>query len=154
MEIIKGTVANLQHDLWVRPYGDPDSDRLGTKDITNFELAGKSMQYRLKPTFNSISEGDELVVAGKQKGTRFQVYNFRNLTKNIASYEGESLATARGAAALMFLSALATAAYFFYTGAALFLPLTILILFVGITVAIVYADFSQRKAIKSMESYK
>ena len=154
MEIIKGTVSNLQHDLWVRPYGDPDSDRPGTKDITNFQLAGKSMQYRLKPTFDSISEGDELVIAGKQKGTRFQVYIFRNLTKDIASYEGKSLTTARLAAASLFLSALATAAYLFYTGAALFLPLTILTLFGGITVAIVYADFSQRQAIKSMESYK
>lgn len=155
MEAIKGTVSNIQRDVSVIQYSNSESNTPGTTDITNFQVAGRTMQYRSgQPTYNSISEGDVIVVAGKQKGPLFQVLVFRNLTKNLTSYQGQNLAMPRIGAALLFLSATLTSAVLFFMGVSLVLPLSIFIFCLAISIFFLYLDFRYRNAIKLIENYK
>ncbi len=154
MEAIKGTVSNIQRDVSVIQHSDSESNRPGTTDITNFQLAGRTMQFRSsRPTYNSMSDGDVIVAGGKQKGPVFQVLVFRNLTKNLNSYQGQSLAMPRIGAALLFLSATFTSAIFYFMGASLIVPLSVFIFCLGISIFILYLDFRYRKAIKLIENF-
>jgi hypothetical protein len=75
VKTVKGRVSNLKHDVEViEPSLEEYDPPSGTSDITTFDLAGRSMRYRsTRPTYNSITEGDELIVAGIGKGTIFEV---------------------------------------------------------------------------------
>jgi hypothetical protein len=94
METIRGKVSNIRRDVQVieASYSDRGSSSGSTTDITNFELGGRSMRYKSgRATYNAMNEGDELIVAGKSKGTVFQVIAFRNVTKSLNSYKNKSI---------------------------------------------------------------
>jgi hypothetical protein len=76
METLKGKVSNIQRDVEViGPDYSGDSYTSGsTTDITKFVLSGRSMQYKSsRPTYDAISDGDELIVAGNLRQTVFYI---------------------------------------------------------------------------------
>jgi hypothetical protein len=156
METVKGRVSNLKHDVDViEPSLEEYAPPSGTSDITTFDLGGRSMRYRSsRPTYGSIIEGDELIVAGVAKGTTFEVSAYRNVTKNLNSY-GD-----KGGAPILKVIAIVMLLLAFGLGALMYLlsgPVMALILagvLIAISVYFFYLGSKHSDAIKSLESYK
>ena len=156
METVKGRVSNLKHDVEVIEQSLEDYDPpSGTSDITTFDLAGKSMRYRsTRPTYASIVEGDELIVAGHTKGTIFEVSAYRNVTKNLNSYGG------KGAAPILKVMAAVLLLLAFGLGALMYslsgpvMALVLAGLFIAVSGYLFYLDKKHGDAIKLLESYK
>src|SRR5688572_16745930 len=119
METIKGKVSNIRRDVEVTgPDYTNDSYTSGsTTDVTNFILAGKSMQFKSsRSTYDSISEGDELIVAGKPRGTVFRVTAYRNVTKNLKSYKVKGSPILRFMGTVVLVSGIAFTALLLFIG--------------------------------------
>ena len=156
METIRGTVANIRRDVKVvdPSYSDDHYNRGSTTDITNFELSGRPAQYRSgRATYNSISEGDELIVAGKSKGTVFQVIAFRNVTKSLNSYTSKSLPIFRMMAIATSVIGVGFAALLFLIGKSP-MTLSIVIPFLGAAGLLFYWDYRHRDAVTSIENHR
>ena len=156
METVRGRVSNLRRDVNVTEdsYAGNQFIRGRTADITNFELAGHSMQYKSsRPTYNSIAEADELIVAGKSKGPIFEVTEYRNLTKNITSYKGSGGTTFRLIAGVAFVVGIGIAAFLVFLSNSLML-VAVSIPFIVISALFFYIDYTHRAAIKAIENHK
>ena len=155
METIKGRISNLKHDVEViedsLEEGAPPG---GTSDITTFDLAGRSMRYRsTRPTYNSITEGDELIVAGATMGTIFEVSAYRNVTKNLNSYSGKGgVPILQVMAIVLFLLAIGLGALLYFLSGPL-MALLLAGLLIAVSVYIFCLDHKQKDAIKSLESH-
>jgi hypothetical protein len=157
METIKGRVSNLKHDVEVIEQSLEEYDPPGgTTDITTFDLAGRSMRYRsTRPTYASIIEGDELIVAGIAKGTIFEVSAYRNVTKNLKSYgAGKSdVPILKLMAIVLLLLALGFGALVYFLSS----PVMALLLtgfLIAVSVYLFFLTKKQSDAIKSLESFK
>lgn len=116
METLKGRVSNIKHDVEVigPDYSGDNYSSGSTTDITRFVLAGRSMQYKSsRPTYDAISEGDELIVAGKDRQKLFQVTAYKNVTKNLTSYRAKAVPLVRVMGILILILGIAFSAILF-----------------------------------------
>jgi hypothetical protein len=157
VKTVKGRVSNLKHDVEViEPSLEEYDPPSGTSDITTFDLAGRSMRYRSnRPTYASIIEGDELIVAGIAKGTIFEVSAYRNVTKNLNSY-----GAGKGGVPILKLMAIVLLLLALGFGALMYFlsgPLMALLLagfLIAVSVYLFLLSKKQSDAIKLLESYK
>ena len=156
METIKGTVSNIRRDVEVTgpSYTDDSYTSGSTTDITNFLLNGRSMKYKSsRATYNSISEGDELIVAGKLRGTVFHVTAFRNLTKNLNSYTARSLPLFRIVGVVVLVLGIGFTALLLVIGNSRVVLLASLP-FIAAGCFLFYYDYKHSDAVKSIENHK
>lgn len=76
METLRGTVTNCQHTL--RVSGGANNTSTTTTYITLFRVNGRAMEFR-GGSPSSVSDGDQVAVAGLPSGATLTVLAFRNL---------------------------------------------------------------------------
>lgn len=156
METFKGRVSNIKRDVEViEPDYSGDHYTSGsTTDVTKFVLAGKSMEYHSsRPTYDALAEGDELIVAGKFGKEFFKVTAYKNLTKNLSSYQRKRSPILRIAAiTVIILGVLFSGALFFIGNSAM--PLMFVLPFLAAGLLLLYIDYKHTTAINAIENYK
>ena len=83
MEVIKGIISDVSHDLEVTT----DRGNQTTWEIAKFKLAEQAMVFKSLRRAD-LNEGDELIVEGKFKRDFFRVQAYRDLTNHNDSYHG------------------------------------------------------------------
>ena len=112
------------------------------------------MQFKSgRSTYDSIHEGDELIVAGNFRGSVFQVTAYRNLTKNLNSYQTKGPPVVRVVGIVVLLVGIAFSAILFFIGNSA-MALLFSLPFLGAGFFLLYLDHKRRSAIKQIESYK
>ena len=155
METLKGRVSNIKRDVEVvGPDYSNDSYTSGsTTDVTRFMLAGRSMKFKSsRATYDAIAEGDELIVAGKPGKTVFDITAYKNLTKNLTSYEGRRATIRVIAIAVIVVGVVVAAGLFFIGNSPMQLVFGLPFLIAG--VLLLYIDYKYTTAIKAIESYR
>ena len=156
METLKGRVSNIKRDVEViGPDYSGDSYSSGsTSDITRFVLGGRSMQYESsRPTYDAISDGDELIVAGKYRQRLFHVTAYKNVTKNLTSYKERAVPLVRVIGILVLTVGIALSAILFFIGNSV-MPLLFSLPFLGAGAFLLYFDYKHATAVKAIETYK
>jgi hypothetical protein len=156
METFKGIVSNLKRDVEVvGPDYSGDSYTSGsTTDLTNFVLAGRSMQFKSnRATYDGIAEGDELIVAGKQGSKVFQVTAYKNLTKKLASYPPKRSPAFRIIAIAVLVLGMAISLLLLFIGSAR-MSVMFSFPFVAIGILLLYFDYKYSSAIQAIENYR
>ncbi len=155
METMKGKASHIRRDVEVigPDYSGDTYSSGSTADVTTFVLAGKTMQFKSsRPTYNSISEGDELIVAGSLRQTVFHVRAYKNLTKNLTSYTGKG-APLRVIGIVVLLLGVGLSSMLFLTGNSV-MPLLFSLPFLAAGLFPLYFDYKHSTAIKAIENYK
>lgn len=155
METLKGRVSNIKRDVdVVGPDYSGDSYTSGsTTDVTKFVLAGRSILFKSsRPTYDAIAEGDELIVAGKAKNKVFHAIAYKNVTKNLSSYEGRR-ATVRLIGITVIVVGLVFGVALFFTGNSA-MPLLFSLPFLLAGVVLLYVDHKHATAINAIENYR
>jgi hypothetical protein len=155
VETLRGRVSNIKRDVEVvGPDYSNDSYTSGsTTDITTFVLAGRSMKFKsTRSTYDAIAEGDELIVAGKVVKTVFNITAYKNLTKNLTSYQGRRGTIRLIAIAVIVLGVVFAAGLFFIGNSAM--PLIFGLPFILAGVLLLYVDHKHTTAIKAIENYR
>ncbi|HTG91177.1 MAG TPA: hypothetical protein VL866_01215 [Pyrinomonadaceae bacterium] len=155
METLKGRVSNIKRDVEVvgPDYSNDSYSSGSTTDVTTFMLAGRSMKFKSsRATYDAIAEGDELIVAGKPGKTVFDITAYKNLTKNLTSYEGRRSPIRVIAIAVIVLGIVVTAGLFFIGNSPMQLVFGLPFLIAG--GLLLYIDYKYSRAIKAIESYR
>ena len=79
MEKLRGVVASTRFDVLV-------SQKEGTLEVVEFEIASRRARWESRRRAD-ISDGDELIVAGKSSGEVLKIWAYRNLTNGTASHQ-------------------------------------------------------------------
>jgi hypothetical protein len=156
METIKGKVSNIDRDVEVTgpSYTDDSYTSGSTTDITKFLIAGRSVQFKSgRATYDSINEGDELIVAGKSRGTVFHITAYRNLTKDLNSYKGKGLPLFRLMGVVVLIIGIGFATLLLFLGNSL-MPLLFALPFIAAGCFLFYYDYKYSDAIKSIENHR
>ena len=151
METLKGKVSNIQRDVEViGPDYSGDSYTSGsTTDTTKFVLSGRSMQYKSsRPTYDAISDGDELIVAGNLRQTVFYVTAYKNVTKGLTSYKAKGGQLRLIGIVVLLLGIGISASLFFVGNSAMPLLFSLPFLIAGLY--LLYLDHNQSAAIKAI----
>ena len=155
METLKGKVSNIKRDVEVvGPDYSGDSYTSGsTTDVTKFVLAGRSIVFKSgRPTYDAIAEGDELIVAGKAKHNVFHATAYKNVTKNLTSYEGRR-PTVRLIGIAVIVVGLVFSVALFFSGNSV-MPLLFSLPFILAGAVLLYIDYKHSNAIKAIENYR
>lgn len=155
METLKGRVSNIKRDVdVVGPDYSGDSYTSGsTTDVTKFVLAGRSIVFKSsRPTYDAIAEGDELIVAGKAKNNVFHAIAYKNVTKNLTSYENRR-ATVRLIGIAVIVMGLVFGAALVFIGNSV-MPLLFSLPFILAGAILLYVDYKHSTAIKAIENYR
>ncbi len=156
METFEGIVSNIKRDVEVTgpDYSGESYTSGSTTDVTNFVLAGRSMQFKSnRPTYDAIAEGDELIVAGKQGSAVFQVSAYKNLTKGLTSYQAKPSPVFRMIAIAVFVLGIALVVLLLFMGNAQ-MSVMFSLPFIGVGIFLLYFDYKHRSAIQAIENYK
>lgn len=156
METFKGIVSNIKRDVEVvGPDYSGDSYTSGsTTDLTNFVLAGRSMQFKSnRPTYEGIAEGDELIVAGKLRSNVFQVTAYKNLSKNLTSYPTKRSPLFRIIAIAVLVLGIAISLLLLFLGSAQ-MSVIFSFPFAAMGILLLYFDYKHRSAIQAIETYR
>jgi len=105
-----------------------------------------------RATHDAIAEGDELIVAGKSGKTVFDITAYKNLTKNLTSYEGRRATIRVIAIAVIILGIVFAGGLFFVGNSAM--PLLFGLPFLIAGVLLLYIDNKHTRAIKAIEDYR
>ena len=155
METFRGKVSKIQRDVEVTgPDYSGDSYTSGsTTDITRFMLAELPMQNRSsRPTYDAISEGDELIVAGNFRKAVFAVAAYKNVTKGLTSYKAKG-GLLRAIGVVVILLGIGMSALLFLIGNSS-MSLLFSLPFLAAGLFLLYFDYKQTAAIKAIEGYK
>jgi len=116
-------------------------------------LAGRSMKLKsTRATYDAIAEGDELIVAGKPGKTVFDITAYKNLTKNLTSYDGRRATIRVIAIAVIVVGFVVAAGLFFIGNSPMQLVFGLPFLIAG--VLLLYIDYKYTTAIKAIERYR